>query len=131
MKNLKVITTICALAFTTSLYAQMLSVKDKTVKIEDLPEYVIINCDNVTTALSSSINIAIHTKNSKYEQPLKELEDLLEGNKYLNIRNQTDLLNVMSELGFEYVNAFPQNAGVQSIFSRSGFVFRKKGQLVK
>jgi hypothetical protein len=57
---------------------------------------------------------------------LKDLQDFFDGNKYLRIKNQTDLLNAMSELGFDYVDAFPQNATENSVFNRTGFVFRKK-----
>jgi hypothetical protein len=126
MRKLRIIVTICAVILSLDLYAQNLSVNNKTIKVEELPEYIIINCDNVTTVLSRSIGIHIEAKKSEYEKPLKDLQDLLEDNKYLNISNQTDLLNTMSKLGFDYVDAFPQNSPENSVFSRAGFVFRKK-----
>jgi hypothetical protein len=126
MQNLKLIATICLIMFAPFSYAQSLSFKDKSFKVEEFPEYVIINCDNLTPILANSINIVIQAKNSKFEKSLKGLQDFFEDNKYLNISNQTDLLNAMSELGFDYVDAFPQNATENSIFSRTGFVFRKK-----
>lgn len=126
MKKKNLIIPLFAVLFLTNSYAQILSSNGKTVKVEELPEYIIVNCDNVTSILSSSIRIAIQAKNSKFGVPLQKLEDLLENKSYLKISNQTDLLNTMSSLGFEYVNAFPQNTVPESSFSRSGFVFRKK-----
>jgi hypothetical protein len=126
MKNLKLIVTAYLIIFASCSYAQSLSFKDKSFKIEEFPEYVIINCDNLNPVLANSINIVIQAKNSKFEKSLKGLQDFFEGNKYLKIRNQTDLLNAMSELGFDYVDAFPQNSPENSAFSRTGFVFRKK-----
>jgi hypothetical protein len=118
--------TACLITFASCSYAQSLSFKDKSFKVEEFPEYVIINCDNLNPVLANSINIVIQAKNSKFEKSLKGLQDFFEGNKYLKIRNQTDLLNAMSELGFDYVDAFPQNSPENSAFSRTGFVFRKK-----
>lgn len=126
MKKKNLTTTLCALLFLTNSYAQTLTSNGKTVKVQDLPEYIIVNCDNVTSILNSSIRIAIQAKNSKFGTSLQTLEDLLESKNHLKISNQTDLLNTMASLGFEYVNAFPQNTVPESTFSRAGFVFRKK-----
>jgi hypothetical protein len=126
MRNLKTIVNICAIIFTTSLHAQQLSTRDKTIKVEDYPEYVIVNCDNAGSMLGNSIRIAVQAKNSSFEQSLKALQDILEDKNGLNLGNQTDLLNAMSKLGFDYVNAFPENSIGGSSFSRTGFVFRKK-----
>ena len=54
------------------------------------------------------------------------MQELLEESKYLKISNQTDLLNAMSKLGFDYTDAFPQNSQETNSLSRTGFVFRKK-----
>ncbi len=126
MSNLKIIIIIGAIMFATSVNAQQLSVSDKTVKVEELPEYIVINCDNTTSILGKTIQISIQAKNSDYEKSLNDLEGLLEEKKYLKISNQTDLLNVMSKLGFDYVDAFPQNSNQGVNLSRTGFVFRKK-----
>lgn len=126
MNILRVLLSICITTFASGLYAQTLHVNGKSIKVDDLPEYVIINCDNVSPLLGKSIRIVIQAKNSEFEPAFKTLENLLEDNKYLKISNQTDLLNAMSKLGFDYVNAFPQNLTEKSSFSRTGFVFRKK-----
>lgn len=126
MKILKVIAIIYAITSASSLHAQTLSLNNKTVKVEEFPEYIIINSDNTSSILGQSIRIVIQAKNSEFEKSLKDLQDLLEDNKYLKISNQTDLLNAMSKLGFDYVDAFPQNPSIESSFSRTGFVFRKK-----
>ena len=118
--------TIGAILFTISLSAQQLTVNDKAIKIEELPEYIVINCDNFSSALGGTIGITIQSKKSDYEKVLTDLGVVLEENKYLGIKNQTDLLNAMSKLGFDYVNAFPQSSPETVSFSRSGFVFRKK-----
>ncbi|UII79851.1 hypothetical protein LV704_19600 [Flagellimonas sp. CMM7] len=67
-------------------------------------EYVVVTSEN--TKLIGGININIDYKKSDYEKVLRELESLLQNRKKLRIRNQTDLLNAMSKLGFEYVNAY-------------------------
>jgi hypothetical protein len=126
MRNLRIVVTICAMMFASGLYAQRLSVNDKTLKVEEFPEYIIINCDNVTSNIGKTIRIFIQAKNSEYEKLLKELQDLLEDRKYLKISNQTDLLNAMSKLGFDYLDAFPQNTTEGNSFSRTAIVFRKK-----
>lgn len=114
------------LLLTCKLQAQQLSANEKTIRIEELPEYVIVNCDNAGSMIGTSIRISIPNRNSNFEKSLKDLADMLEDKKLLGISNQTDLLNTLSKLGYEFVNAFPLNAGEGSSFSRSGFVFRKK-----
>ncbi len=121
-----------------SLTAQELKVvESSTVNINDLPEYIVITSEN--TKLIGGINITIDYKKSQYEDVLDELETLLQNRKKLRIRNQTDLLNAMSKLGFKYVDAYNATAGtlglgggddVQLSGSESKFrtnmVFRKK-----
>ena len=90
--------------------AQELAVESvSAVNINELPEYVVVTSEN--TKLIGGINISIDHKKSDYEVVLKELEHLLQNRKKLRIRNQTDLLNAMSKLGFEYVNAYNGRAG--------------------
>jgi hypothetical protein len=126
MNTLKSISIIATLALASTVQAQSLSAKDKTVNVEDLPEYVVINCDNATSIFGRSIRIVIQANNSAYAKPLKDLQDLLEGSNYLQITNQTDLLNTLSTLGFDYLDAFSHNSEESSTLSRTGFVFRKK-----
>ena len=126
------------LTLTAKLFSQELSVVDSSsVKIEELPKYVVITSEN--TKLFGGINIIIDYKKSPYEDVLMKLEKLLQSRKKLKIRNQTDMLNTMAQLGFEYVDAYNANAGTigagggdavdifgsQSKF-RINMVFRKK-----
>lgn len=93
-----------------SLNAQELKVEAvSSVNIDELPEYLVVTSEN--TKLIGGININIDHKKSAYEDVLKELEALLQNRKKLRIRTQTDLLNAMSKLGFEYVNAYNGKAG--------------------
>ncbi len=140
MRNLKVlaITSVLTLFIAFNTNAQELSVAESSsVNIKELPEYVIITSEN--TKLLGGINITIDYKKSKYKPQLEELEDLLQARKKLSIRNQTDLLNAMSKLGFDYLDAYNANAGtlgagggddVEIFGSESKFrvniVFRKK-----
>jgi len=123
---------------TISLSAQELKViESSTVNINELPEYVVITSEN--TKLFGGINISIDYKKSQYEDVLGELETLLQNRRKLRIRNQTDLLNAMSKLGFEYVDAYNATAGTLGLGGgddiqlsgseskfRTNMVFRKK-----
>ncbi len=123
----------------TSVNAQHLKVAEKiTIKVEELPEYVVITSEN--TKLLGGINITIDYKKSPYKTSLQKLEETLQAGKQLRIRNQTDLLNTMSQLGFAYVDAYNANAGTfgggkDLIVSDSKFrinmIFRKKKQYQK
>jgi hypothetical protein len=106
--------------------AQTLSSNKKTLKVEDFPEYLVVHCDNHPGILGVSIRIVIHAKNSEFEEQLRDLQLVLEDSDYLDVSNQTDLLNVLSNFGFDFLNAFPVNMGQENSFSRTGFVFRKK-----
>lgn len=137
MKNLMTCM-VLAMLISTNLKAQELSVDSSSyVNIQDLPEYVVVTSEN--TKLIGGINISIDCKKSDYESILGELETLLQNRKKLSIRNQTDLLNAMSELGFEYINAYAGKAGTLGsnaggdleVFGsrakyRTNMVFRKK-----
>lgn len=97
-------------AMSGNLKAQELKVEEmSSVNINELPEYLVVTSEN--TKLIGGININIDHKKSAYEDVLKELETLLQNRKKLRIRTQTDLLNAMSKLGFEYVNAYNGKAG--------------------
>ncbi len=122
----------------THASAQELKVEERyAVNINELPEYVVVTSEN--TKLLGGININIDHKKSDYSEVLKTLESLLQNRKKLRIRTQTDLLNAMSKLGFEYVNAYngrSSNIGAGSgddleIFGshekfRINMVFKKK-----
>ncbi|MBI9037739.1 MAG: hypothetical protein JEY97_06360 [Bacteroidales bacterium] len=122
-------------SFSTS--AQELSVvESSSVNIEDFPEYVIITSQN--TKLLGGIGISIDSKKSSYKKQLQELENILQNGKKLKVRNQTDLLNSMSKLGFEYLNAYVATATTSTDQDgisfgdntyRVNMVFRKKESL--
>ncbi|MBT3207974.1 MAG: hypothetical protein HN704_09705, partial [Bacteroidetes bacterium] len=70
------------LTLTAKLFSQELSVVDSSsVKIEELPEYVVITSEN--TKLFGGINIIIDYKKSPYEDVLMKLEKLLQSRKKL------------------------------------------------
>ena len=90
---------------------------DIRVNIDALPEYVVIRSEST----SSSIAIIIDHRKSKYDNALESLENHLSNKRYRNVRNQSELLTVMSELGFDYINAYPVDTeGIINV------VFRKK-----
>ncbi|WP_299156506.1 hypothetical protein [uncultured Tenacibaculum sp.] len=104
-------TTIILMLLITALNVkgQELSVvRSSSIAISQLPEYVIITSQN--TKLLGGINIIIDKKRSTYKDQLEELESLLQDGDKLRVRNQTDLLNSMSKLGYDYVNAYNANA---------------------
>ncbi|MGS2740986.1 hypothetical protein [Sinomicrobium sp. M5D2P17] len=123
---------------TVGLSAQELNVDNSSsVNIKQLPEYVVITSEN--TKLLGGMNITIQSKKSQYENVLQNLEKLLQKRNNLQIRNQTDLLNAMSTLGFDYVDAYNASSGtigvgggedIQVTGSNAKFrinmVFRKK-----
>lgn len=113
MKRLKSIVILLVLLLSVKGFSQELSViKSSSVNINDFPEYVIITSQN--TKLLGGIGIIIDSKRSAYKSQLRQLEDLLQDGDKLRVRNQTDLLNAMSKLGFEYVNAYNANAVMPS-----------------
>ena len=77
--------------------------------MDALPEYLIITTEN--TKLLGGIGLSIDWKKSLYKSDLIQLYDYLSEAKQNRVRTQIDLLNAMSVLGFEYVNAFNSNAG--------------------
>lgn len=112
MKTVKTVLSslIVLILLSSNAIAQELKVEETSyVNINQLPEYVVVTSEN--TKLIGGININIDYKKSDYEVVLKELEHLLQNRKKLRIRTQTDLLNAMSKLGFDYVNAYNGKAG--------------------
>ncbi|WP_106791115.1 hypothetical protein [Aquimarina sp. Aq78] len=142
MKNFRArtLTGILIVLISLSGFSQELSVtKSSSANINKLPEYIIITSEN--TKLLGGIGISIDYKRSGYKEELRNLEELLQDGDKLRVRNQTDLLNSMSILGFEYVDAYNANSGtlgvgggddVEVFGSNSKFrinmVFRKKEQ---
>lgn len=132
---MKKILIIAIMLMSITSFSQNLSVVESSeININDLPEYVIITSEN--TKLLGGIGISIDSKKSKYQSQLETLESLLQNRKKLHIRNQTDLLNALSKLGFEYLNAYVASSGSLntgdsgfssgSTKSRVNMVFRKK-----
>jgi len=132
---------VCSILLIFPLYmvAQQLEVqRSYSVSAADLPEYVIITSEN--TKLLGGINITIDYKRSQYEDVLERLESLLQDGDKLRIRNQTDLLNAMHTLGFDFVEAYNATAGSLGVGGggsdldvfgseakfRTNMVFRKK-----
>lgn len=85
------------------------SISAQKIDVDELPEYVVITSEN--TKILGGININISHKNSDFQKSLKELEKTLQSASKLGVRTQTDLLNAMSKIGFEYVDAYNANAG--------------------
>ncbi|PCJ98007.1 MAG: hypothetical protein COA50_03500 [Flavobacteriaceae bacterium] len=96
-----------SLAVLGPICSQELSVS-KSANVKNFPEYVIITSRN--TKLLGGIGITIDSKNSKYQDQLENLDELLSSKHGLRIRNQTDLLNAMSDLGFDYINVYNASA---------------------
>ncbi len=118
MKSIK-IASLLIFAYTSAL-AQGQADKVNTVDVERLPEYILIGSES-TARMMGPMTIVINSKGSPYEAALVELEGMLTDKDKLRILNQTDLLNAISDMGFDYVDAF--------IVGRGDFVnmvFRKK-----
>lgn len=115
MKKLHTLVLGVVLVLATSLngFSQKLEViKSSHVEIKQLPEYVIVTSQN--TKLLGGIGITIDAKKSRYKKELNQLNDLLQDSDKLKIRNQTDLLNAMSELGYDFLDAYNASQVVNS-----------------
>ena len=84
--------------------------------LEHLPEYIVIRCDDRGDPV-----LTIDRRKSRYNSQLEMLEEYLSHRKKRNVRNQSELLTVMSEVGYDYVNAYSVN-----VEDRINVVFRKK-----
>lgn len=136
MKNtILTLSLVLGLLLTSNVNAQQLEKSSyHSISIKDLPEYIIITSEN--TKLFGGVNINIDSKKSEFEEQLFELESFLQNKDKMRIRNQTDLLNAMLKLGYEYINAYNasfagatannDNFGVNQSKSRVNMVFRKK-----
>ena len=121
MRRIKILLLLVLTGASVSVFAQE-SKQDQPylVVLEKLPEYVIAVSES-TGRIIGSIIIAIDKKRSIYSPALTELEDVLISKEKMDIRNQTDLLNAMSDLGFDYIDAFSIGEG-----DMTKIVFRKK-----
>ncbi len=110
-----------SLCTTYTLNAQELKVEktsqNAVINIEELPEYLIIQSED--TRLLGGIAMTIDYKNSEYKEALIKLQGTLEKSSGLKVRNQTDLLNALSKLGFEYVDAYEASAFSSSTSDQS------------
>ena len=144
MKHFKTFLVTGIFILITSIgFSQELSVTNTSeVTIKNLPEYVIITSEN--TKFLGGINIIIDYKKSAFKPELRNLEELLQDGDKLRVRNQTDLLNSMSKLGYEYIDAYNASGGTlgagggddveifgSSTKFRINMVFRKKAQFRK
>lgn len=102
----------------------------QTVELDKLPEYIVVAATN--GGAFSDINIDIRIKKSKYGDELKKLEKRLNDDDF--VETYTDLLNEMYEIGFDFIDAFENEAkdpGIKSVIGkdikiRQNLVFRKR-----
>ncbi|WP_350287932.1 hypothetical protein [uncultured Croceitalea sp.] len=109
---------------TVAVSAQALTASSTEIHVDDLPEYIIISSE--ARGISGGILPVIESKGSVHDVALTELESMFADRKKLNLKNQIDLLNKMSELGYEFVNAYPSWISNSTSRVRTGMVFRKK-----
>ncbi|MFV0530216.1 MAG: hypothetical protein ACK5MD_02135 [Flavobacteriales bacterium] len=110
MKNLKTVTVMVFMLIGLITSAQELKYSlTNEVDVNNLPEYIVITSEN--TKILGGINIIIDAKRSIYEDRLLTLENLLQSGKKMRIRNQTDLLNVFSQIGYEFIDAYNATSG--------------------
>ena len=133
MRNSKFILVFILAFAINNIFAQELSIINASIaNINELPEYVIVTSEN--TKLLGGIAITIDAKKSKYKNQLRGLEEILQDGDKLSVRNQTDLLNAMSQLGYEYINAYSAETFTSSgeyyehSKQRINMVFRKKAK---
>ncbi|MEM9362998.1 MAG: hypothetical protein AAGA43_10195 [Bacteroidota bacterium] len=105
----------------TTVSAQTLQVNSEKIHVDELPEYLIIMSEMAT--FSGGILLTIQDKGSPYKGALSKLRRMLTDKDMLNLKNQMDILNNMSVLGFEFVDAYTSS---HSNISRTSMVFRKK-----
>lgn len=65
------------------------------------------------------------------ESGLTELNNLLENRKKLKIWNLTDLLNTLSNIGFDYADAFSISEDVTGVIFRKKPKYRQTGTQIK
>ena len=126
MKKLSIFLLFPLFIFSSNIFAQELKINDSyAVDISKLPEYVVIRTEGIERLIGQKI-IAIDRKKSEYSIALKTLEDLLEDRDKVGIFNLTDLLNAMSNIGFEYIDGISIGEG-----DITNVVFRKKPEYRK
>jgi len=96
--------TVLALLFVSAFLPELHAQTSSTISSQELPEYVIITAEN--TKLLGGIGLTIDWKKSPHKESLEKLYTFLQSKKEQQVRTIADLLNVMYDLGFEYVNSF-------------------------
>nr|WP_297914455.1 hypothetical protein [uncultured Allomuricauda sp.] len=119
----KLVVQMVALLLVTQIQAQELRTDSMDVHVDELPEYVIIISEMAN--IMGGILLTIQYKGSDYETGLSKLERMFVDKDKLRLRNQMDILNNMSKLGFEFVNAY---TSAEIDFNRTSMVFRKKSK---
>ncbi len=116
--------------FTLCMFFVLWSLKLSAQQVDatKLPTYIVVTVEN--TKLLGGIGLTIDWKNSDYKAEMERLYEYLQSNKNggQGVRTLTDLLNVMSNLGFDYVDSFNASAfgldpGAEK--QRSNVVFKK------
>ena len=105
-----------------------LKLSAQQVDATKLPNYIVVTVEN--TKLLGGIGLTIDWKNSEYKAEMERLYEYLQSSKNggQGVRTLTDLLNVMSNLGFEYVDSFNASSfGIDpgSEKQRNNVVFKK------
>jgi len=93
---------VLVFSLSTNAHAQQLDTSN-------MPKYVVLTAEDPGILMPLYVYIQ-KKKKSRYKTQLVSLENYLDD---LKIKSITDLLNIMDELGYEYVNAFASE-GVQN-----------------
>lgn len=101
-------------------------IQTKGFTLDELPEYVVIRSEGIKESMGKTILLRIDSRRSKFEKSLISLEDYLSNKNKRAVNGQSDLLTAMSDVGFDYVNAYP--VGTEDIVN---VVFRKKEEFRK
>ena len=90
----------------TVLLLSLPSVSKAQPNINSLPQYIVVNSYH-RVALSEGINVYIDQTAMKDNLAVAELSEFISTKKSGHIvHNFTDLLNIMDQVGYEYVNSF-------------------------
>lgn len=100
------------------LSAMMLVLNLNTVFAQDapdpetLPEYIVLHITH-RSDWTTGINVSIDNTKSQYKDALWQLEEYIGNKKATRVYNLTDLLNRMSELGYEFQSAFVDSQDIE------------------
>ncbi len=114
------------LRFTCLILAFNLSftINNRGFTIEELPEYVVIQTEVFTRGTSGRILEVDGRRKSRDEKALTKLEDYLQDKKRSGVKYHTDLLNEMSDIGYDFIQAI-KNDEVDYL---ARYIFRKKAK---